>query len=508
MTLGDEDRSAALRRGVYALLIALTVGEATGRLLAVNTVQRIDHERAEINRRVQSLERRLQAEGLASDEVARRIAADRPQIEAESRRQFPLLGANDRSRWLAIRALVDQGTFAIDDVLDEHRWTTIDMVRHRGRDGELHLYSSKPPLVTVLLAGVYWIIKSVAGWTLAENPYEVVRLMLWLVNVVSLGLLVALVARWAERYGRTDWGRFLVVATAAAGTLLKPFVVVLNNHLLGAVTAALAFDAVLRIVCEGDRRGRWFLAAGFFAALTAAEELPALALLAAAAAGLAAIDMKKCCAWFLPAAAVVAAAFFGVNYAAHGSLRPPYAHRSATVAEDNWYDYSYEVAGKSRDSYWRNPQGVDRGEASRAVYALHVLAGHHGVFSLTPVWLLSAWGLWLWGRDEDNRLRAIAAAIAAISLACLAFYVLLRPQSDRNYGGMCCGFRWLLWLAPLWLAAMLPAADRLARTAGGRATGLVLLALSALSASYPTWNPWTPPWIQNAMQWLEWVQPL
>jgi len=31
-----------------------------------------------------------------------------------------------------------------------------------------------------------------------------------------------------------------------------------------------------------------------------------------------------------------------------------------------------------------------RGEPTRLLYAVHVLVGHHGIFSLTPVWLLSA----------------------------------------------------------------------------------------------------------------------
>jgi hypothetical protein len=66
---------------------------------------------------------------------------------------------------------------------------------------------------------------------------------------------------------------------------------------------------------------------------------------------------------------------------------------------------------------------------------------------------------------------------------------------------MTSGFRWMFWFAPLWLVVMLPAADRLARPAGGKALALVLLTMSVLSASYPTWNPWTQPWIYR---WFEW----
>ena len=55
-------------------------------------------------------------------------------------------------------------------------------------------------------------------------------------------------------------------------------------------------------------------------------------------------------------------------------------------------------------------------------------------------------------------------------LVCLVFY-LARPQADRNYGGMTSGFRWMFWFAPLWLVALLPAADRLAASRAGPRLG-------------------------------------
>ena len=83
-------------------------------------------------------------------------------------------------------------------------------------------------------------------------------------------------------------------------------------------------------------------------------------------------------------------------------------------------------------------------------------------------------------------------------------FYLGQPLMNRNYGGMTSGLRWMFWLAPLWLVAMLPAADALAARRWTRGLALVLLALSVLSASYPTWNPWTHPWLMNYMQYLGW----
>jgi hypothetical protein len=462
---GDPTR--ALRYSVYALLIALATGSMLGRITAVTSVDAI------------GVEAQLYRQG-----------------RKDWQRQRPFLSANDRSRWATVRALVEHGTYAIDEVIQERGWDTIDMVKHVGADGREHLYSSKPPLLATLLAGPYWVIYRTTGATLGGYPYEIGRGLLVLVNVLPMILYFVVLAALAERIGTTDFSRMLLMAAATFGTLLTTFAVALNNHLPAAVCAAIVLWAVVRIWYDGSTSGWLFALAGFFAAFCVVCELPALSLFAAVAAGLAWRFPRQMLVAFAPAAALVAAAAVGTNYLAHGSLRPPYMHRSEG---DNWYDYSYERGGQVRDSYWRNPVGIDRGEPSPAIYALHATLGHHGIVSLTPLWLLSAWGLGLmW---KDGRFRAVATLVIALSLVCLAFY-LSRPQMDRNYGGMTSGLRWMFWFAPLWLVGLLPAADRLAGSRLGRGFALVLLALSAMSAAYPTWNPWTHPWLWNLLECL------
>jgi hypothetical protein len=104
-TAGDDPR-ARLRWGVYAILIALSVGNMAGRLLAVNSVNRQELEAATISRRVADAERKFKREGLPEDMLRAKLDAARVMIEREEHRQRPFLSGNDRSRWLAIRALV------------------------------------------------------------------------------------------------------------------------------------------------------------------------------------------------------------------------------------------------------------------------------------------------------------------------------------------------------------------------------------------------------------------
>jgi drug/metabolite transporter (DMT)-like permease len=128
---------------------------------------------------------------------------------------------------------------------------------------------------------------------------------------------------------------------------------------------------------------------------------------------------------------------------------------------------------------------------------------------LPALTLLAFVGCLLMWRAPRETLIAFAPTVAIVAAAFFAVnwlvYIGLRPQEDRNYGGMTSGMRWMFWCAPLWLLAMIPAADRLSRSIAGMALAAVLLTMSVLSASYPTWNPWVHPWIYNWLQWAGWL---
>ena len=163
---------------------------------------------------------------------------------------------------------------------------------------------------------------------------------------------------------------------------------------------------------------------------------------------------------------------------------------------DNWYDYpgSYWLADNDKKSE------IDQGQASRVIYTFHVLFGHHGIFSLTPLWLLSLAGMISLCFHPQIKLRWLAVLTVAVSAIVIGFY-LMRPEMDRNYGGYCCALRWLFWLAPMWLVCMLPVVDWLGRQRWGRCVCFLLLALSILSAGYSADNPWSLPWLYDVWGW-------
>ena len=379
---------AAQRRLVYGLLITLAVGLTLGRLA--------------------SAERVYEPSVHKSDDDPR----PRPKWPKERPEPWPTFGSNDRARWATVRALVEEGTFVVgrrgpatDDagrpvplsrrdsgIIFEDGWQSVDKILHPTRH---EFYSTKPPLLSVLAAGEYWLMHRVFGWSMVEDRWLVIPLILVTLNVVPLILYLATLAWLAERFGANDWSRYFLVTAGAFATLVTPFLVSFNNHTIATAGAAVALYAALRAI---DSAGgpRWLLLAGFAAGFTACNELPALSLAGGLGAYLFYRFPMRTLLFFLPAALVFVAVTLGLNYWQLGEWQPAYAKFGT-----EWYTYE--------GSHWLPPgqtkPGIDyagRNGETKPVYALHLLVGHHGWFSLMPIMFLglAGMGLALGGRGQ------------------------------------------------------------------------------------------------------------
>jgi hypothetical protein len=537
--------SSTLRKRVYAILATVAAATVAGRILAVELIYEPSVHR--------------------SDKEP--LTAGRP-WPAVRPLPMPTFGSNDRSRWATVRSLVEEGTYVIgrrdrkvvaasavsllgardgveaavlaaagyaartrSDVglVTQDGWQTVDKVLHPDK---LEYYSSKPPLLATVVAGLYWLLYRL-DWTLENARWTVVGLILLVVNLLPYLIYLGLLSRLLDRYGKSDWGRLYVFACAAFATLLTTFAITLNNHSIATCSALFALYPALRIWdLSGPKPGpesagaqrpppRYlFMLAGFFAAFTAANELPAVAYLVLLGTALLVRVPGRTLAYFVPAAAVPIAAFFLTNYLAIGQWRPAYDEFGGV-----WYEYE--------GSHWRKPaageqkSGIDWAglKETRAEYAFHMLLGHHGLFSLSPIWIIAMAGMiaavvglrsagadagpegkqpaqYLHrGLSPPSGLTAVAWLTLALTLVVVGFYLI---KSD-NYGGWTSGLRWLIWLSPLWLLAMLPLADRLGATRWGRGLALALLAWSVVSVAYSARNPWRHPWLYNFMQGQGWI---
>ena len=533
MTPTSSD-AAQLRCWIYHLLIAIAFAVTCGRIASTQRVYEPAFHRDP---------------GKQGDR--------RPVWPAARPDAMPMFGSNDRARWATIRSLVHDGTYVIGERntqtialsavatfnpndpiqavviaqvgydlrtdasnprshsgilfkpgVKENGWATIDRVMN---PDTMKFYSSKPPLLSTLLAGIYWLCFNGLGLSLIAHPNTVVRGMLILVNALPFAGYLWLLTQIAERWGKTDWGKLYIVAAGAFATTVTPFLITLNNHTVATFSVMVAWWSVLCVWDEVSRREtpcwRHFVSAGLFSSFAATNEMPALSFAAACFVLLCWWCPGRTLLLFVPAALIPAVAFFATNWIAMGQLRPAQSEFGSP-----WYEYE--------GSHWKPPPpglkkfGIDwaKHHETRAQYAIHVLVGHHGLLSLTPMWILafvamligscrlaSLWRQALFKETAEFPWFVMPVGLA-LSVVVIGFYLF---KSD-NYGGFTNGLRWLMWLTPIWLTCLLPMVDRLATCCWGRWCAGVLLAISVFSASYQLWSPWRHPWIFDLMIELGW----
>lgn len=489
-----------LRRSVYLLLGAVAVAVAAAKVVGAELVYEPTRYKAT----------EKQTYGT---EPKREWPRERPD-------PWPMFSSNDKSRWATVYALVENTTYRIgkrtvpdpqrsdvyidEGIIADPAFKSLDVVMNPETK---EFYSSKPPLFATVLAGGYWGLKKAFGWHLVRDRWLAIPTLLILVNVVPFAVYLWLLAKLIDGVGKSDFGRLAAFAAACLGTFLTTFSGTLNNHTPAAFCVLFAVYPLLRAALENRDMGPGgYVAAGLFSGLAVTFELPAAALLAGIGLPLLVSRWKPTLLIFVPLALVPLGALLLTNYIAFGEVVPAYAKFGGP-----WYEYE--------GSHWArlklpvghpNRQGIDFAAESKDVYAFHLLFGHHGWFSLTPVWLLAAAGLVMMGAGAAKQLDRLApggkgavftpplfaAMTLAVSAVVMAFYI----TRTNNYGGNTSGPRWLFWLTPLWLVAIPPAADRIGGKTWGRVLVAVLLGFSVLSVFYPAWNPWRPSWIQQLLE--------
>ena len=401
----------------------------------------------------------------------------------------PLQSANDRSRWCTVWSLVERGTFQIDEIRQQPGWDSIDIIRDGG-----HFYSTKPPLLSVIVAGVTWCVQRATGWTLLDQTHAVTTVVLFVVNILPFALSLVLLSRLLKRVARTGWCRLFVLSAAAFGTLVTPYLMTLNNHTVAVAGVMISLFALERLINDDPPWGKNFALCGLAAGWACANELPA------AAFGLATFflavkrSIRQTAYWYAPAALVPIAAFLITNVIATGSWKPTYANFGSEK-------YNFVIDGVP--SYWMDPDGVDRNLDSPFVYFVHSTVGHHGIFSLTPLFLLSLIGWCVSGSVRHWALRILIRVGAVMSVLVVGFY--LTRFDNYNYGGVSCGLRWAVWLIPFWLLALVPIVDATARSTALRWLLTGLLGASVMSAWLPVPNPWQQPWLFRQMEAWKWI---
>jgi hypothetical protein len=419
---------------------------------------------------------------------------------------LPMHSVNDRSRWATIYSLAERGTYQID----ETPWPmTIDRVQLNG-----HFYSSKPALLPTLLAGEYLVLKKLSFGKLnfQDNPEAVIRTIVATVNLAPMVIFLILYSRFLDRLSLNLWVRTYAMVAAGLGTYLTGFSITLNNHTIAAFSSFFALYPAFLIWSDKRRNGWLFAVAGFFAAFTAVNEFPAASFLAVLGVALLWKAPPWTLAFFLPFALIPLAGHFYTNYKVTGSLEPPYAKKAAYDFPGSYWKIdpaTGRLVGSKTDPATGQvtldvTSGIDNQFEPWYVYLFHMLVGHHGVFSLSPIFVFTVIGLTILLKQPENPLKDVALLTIFLTVVLFVFYIFFAGQ--RNYGGMCNGLRWLFWLIPLWLMSLPFGLQHKCSNRWWRGLALVFLLISAASTFYATRNPWTRPWLHEFLYYIGWIK--
>jgi len=384
----------------------------------------------------------------------------------------PLVTMNTASRLATIDSLVHRGTYRIED---SRYFFTIDKSCFDGR-----FYSSKPPLLSTVLAGPYWVWNRLTGLSFDKAEPAAVKF----ISIVGAGIphliLLLYFYRCLLLWTEDRAGRVLGMLALSFGYLGLAYIGGVNNHTPGAAALCAAFYYTLRIrlgQARGD--GDWLLA-GATTALVPLLELPGALFSLAFGLALLRQDWRRTLTRFVPAALPVLALHPLLTSLSIGGWLPAYLRGSG-----HFYP----------GSYWYAPTGIDNLNESHGVYLFHVLLGHHGLFSMMPVLLLAPLGAWWRGRLLPRGWRDGALVWVPFVLV-----VVLLVFETNNYGGCCVGFRWLLFVAPLLFLFSVSALARLRGWAWRTVfvLGILVAALHVADALPRPYGPW------NHSRWHTW----
>lgn len=375
-------------------------------------------------------------------------------------------GCNPASRLATIESLAHRGTFSIDD--SPFLELTSDRVQLEGR-----FLSSKPPVLSVLATGPYLVFSRLSGMTFQSDMEGAIFFISLLTGAIPYLMLFwvfyLFLRRWTDSDSMVSTG-LLVFTLNFIGL---GYATGINNHVPAAAALLGSFYLAFRIRAGDEDGWGYWAGSGFLAALAATLELWAGFFCISIFIYLAATRRHRAWTIFLPAALPPLALHFLLTWLSTDSLLPLYLRPGL---------YLYP------GSYWTSPTGIDALHQPKHIYFFHLLLGHHGLFAMTPVFILGAWSIVSSiARRAGRRPEAVAMGIPL--LASLIFLGI----RTRNYGGVCAGLRWMIVAMPMLFLFAGSWLDRHRSSTAAKVLFVVLVLAGIVVAADVPWagaGPW------------------
>lgn len=322
---------------------------------------------------------------------------------------------NDGSRIAAIESLVDYSTFAIDRSLF---LATGDKYFYEG-----DFYSTKPPIFALLSSGVYFVIHSL-GFSFQSNY----RATYYLLTILVIGGTSCLGGVYFYKILRRLqapplWADVLLFLIFTS-TLILPYSTVFNNHTVSACLLIASFFYLLKT----QDNYNYSILSGFLLSLAGSIDF---AIFVFTPFWLFFLTSRKSRIRFIISCLPVITIYLLLNLYLTGSLIP-------AVLNSSLYDYP---GSEFKDAATRSSAGFKWNDfLELARYAFRITLGNRGLFSYTPLLLLSIYaGIKNYcqkGFSCKKEYLLIFSSVSTYIIFCIFF--------TSNAGGCSYGIRYLI----------------------------------------------------------------
>ncbi|MDI6806511.1 MAG: hypothetical protein QMD14_01700 [Candidatus Aenigmarchaeota archaeon] len=328
---------------------------------------------------------------------------------------------NDASRMATIESLVERGNFIIDN--STYNWTG-DKVYING-----HFYSDKLPVLSFLASGPYFLLKK-NGLSFKDNENVVYRTLTLLFSGIPALIALLFFEKSLKLIEVRKKVRNKLLLGLGFATLLLPWSIVFNNHVITGAFLFIAFYLLLKSrICRLS-----------FANIFVAGLLASLAI---------AIDMIVGIVFFFCFLLYINLSFQRKYMLFYLLATIPFLFLhsilnyqvSRTPIPVTFYPEYFFYEG----SEWKLKQlsgFAEHSFSSLVTYAFHSLIGFHGLFSFSPILLIFPFALLRYKKIKILKKEVILLSVAII--VTLSFFIL----RTNNYGGFSYGIRWFVPLIP------------------------------------------------------------
>jgi len=331
---------------------------------------------------------------------------------------------NDYSRLATVESIIERNTFVLDN---SSIMPNVDKVYING-----NFYSDKPPMLSILASGVYFIMKNLFNISFSSQP----KLAYYLITLLFIGVLSSLTIVFfykSLKYIKIDEKYKLILSfTLLLATLILPYSLVFNNHIVAASLLFISFYFLLKLKFEKEE-AKYFLISGLCASLASTIDLVSGGIfLIIFTIYLLRLKNKLKYLFFLGVVLPITLHLI-INISITGDIIPANLH-------PEYFDYPGSQFNEENLSGFINHQSIK----DMFVYGFNMLLGKDGIFLYNPLLLLSLLIIFnIINKKHIFWKEAVSITLGTVII--LGYYIIF----SNNYGGRAYGIRWFITFIPL-----------------------------------------------------------